>query len=132
MIEIVFPDDWSERLAWLTAVATMVIGLALMLFPRTFGHYLGLSFRSDTNNGVSELRGAFGGMWIGLGLACLLLAQPFTYFALGLAFFGAVIGRLISLLVDRTFNPHCLIATALEALGAYFPLRFAMESFGLI
>lgn len=132
MIEIVFPDDWSERLAWLTAVATIMIGLVLMLIPRTFGHFLGLAFRSGTNNGVSELRGAFGGMWVGLGLACILLAQPFTYFALGLAFLGAVLGRLISLAADRTFNLHCLIATAIEAMGAYFPLRFALEAFGLV
>ena len=33
-----------------------------------------------------------GGMWVGLGLACLLLAQPFTYFALGLGYLFAVIG----------------------------------------
>ncbi len=132
MIEIVFPDDWSERLAWLTAVATMVIGLAVMLFPQKIGHLLGLAVRSDTNNGLSELRGSFGGMWVGLGLACIILAQPFTYFALGLAFIGALLGRLIAMVVDRSFNIHCLAATVIAALGAYFPLRFALEVFGLV
>ena len=131
MIEIVFPDDWPERLAWLTAVATILVGLALMVIPRTFGHFLGLAFRPDTNNGVSEVRGAFAGMWLGLGLACILLAQPFTYFALGLAFLGAVLGRLISLVADRTFNLHCLTAIAIEALGAYFTLKFPLAAFGL-
>ena len=132
MIEIVFPDDWSERLAWLTAVATILVGLALMVIPRTFGHFLGLAFRPDTNNGVSEVRGAFAGMWLGLGVACILLAQPFTYFALGLAFLGAVLGRLISLVADRTFNLHCLIAIIIEALGAYFTLKFPLAAFGLV
>ena len=132
MIEITFPDQWPERLAWITAMATVLIGLGLMLAPRPFMHWLGLTPRSSTNNGVSEVRGPFGGMWVGMGLACLLLAQPFTYFALGMAFFFAVIGRLISFVVDRTFNIHCIVATVFEVLSAYFPLRFAAEAFGLL
>lgn len=71
-------------------------------------------------------------MWVGLGLACIILAQPFTYFALGLAFLGALLGRLIAMVVDRSFNLHCLVATVIVALGAYFPLRFALEVFGLV
>ena len=132
MIEIVFPDDWSERLAWLTALATTTLGLVMMLFPRSFAGFLGLAVHGDSKKGVSELRGAFGGMWLGLGVACILLAQPFTYFALGLAFLGAVMGRLISMIFDRAYGPHCLIATVIEVLGAYFPLRFALEAFGLV
>ena len=132
MIEIVFPEDWSERLAFITALVTMVLGLGLMLMPRGFGRFLGLMAVSGSNNGLSEIRGPFGGIWLGLGLACIILAQPFTYFALGVAFLGAVLGRLISMVFDRTFNLHCLIATVIELLGAYFPLKFALEVFGLI
>ena len=132
MIEIVFPDDGLEKLASLTAVVTMVLGLALMIVPRRFAQFLGLQPVAGSNNGVSEIRGPFGGMMLGLSLACIILAQPFTYFALGLAFLGAVLGRLISMVFDRTFNAHCLIATAIELLGAYFTLNFALQAFGLI
>ena len=132
MIEIAFPEDWSERMAFITAVATMFIGLGLMIFPRLAGRLIGLGPIGTTNNGLSEFRGAFGGVWFGLGLACIILAQPFTYFALGLAFLGAVIGRLISMVFDRTFNIHCVIATVFEVLAVYFPLKFALEVFGLI
>ena len=132
MIEIVFPDDWSERLAFLTALVTMVLGLGLMLVPRRFGRFLGLAPVEGTNNGLSEIRGPFGGMMLGLGLACIILAQPFTYFALGIAFLGAVLGRLISFVFDRTFNLHCIIALIIELLGAYLPLKFALEVFGLL
>ena len=132
MIEIVFPDDGLERLAFLTAVVTMVLGLGLMAVPRRFGRFLGLQPVAGTNNGVSEIRGPFGGMMMGLGLACIILAQPFTYFALGLAFVGAVLGRLVSMVFDRTLNAHCLIATFIELLGAYFTLNFALQAFGLI
>lgn len=132
MIEIVFPDDLSERLAWLTAVVTILFGLTLMLVPASFGRFLGLVALEGTRNGLSEIRGPFGGFWAGLGVACILLAQPFTYFALGLAYLFAVIGRLLSLFFDRTFSLHCLLATFVEILGAIFPLYFAFDAFGLI
>ena len=132
MVEIVFPEDWSERLAFMTALITMVLGLGLMLMPRRLGKFIGLMPISGSNNGLSEIRGPFGGMWLGLGLACIILAQPFTYFALGVAFLGAVLGRLISVVFDRTFNLYCLIATVIELLWAYFPLKFALEVFGLL
>ena len=69
---------------------------------------------------------------VGLGVSCILLAQPFTYIALGLAFGFAVIGRLISFVVDRTFNEHCVVVTILELLAAYFPLRFAFEALVMV
>ena len=132
MVDFVFPDQWPERMAWITALATVIIGLGLMLVPKPFMRWLGLAAGGETQNGVSEVRGPFGGVWVGLGVSCLLLAQPFTYFALGMAFLFAVIGRIISFVADRTFNLHCVVATIFEALSAYFPLRFAAEAFGLI
>ena len=132
MIEIVFPDDGSERLAWLTAVVVMMIGLGLMVVPRRFAYFLGLIMRGDSNNGVSELRAAMGGVWAGLGFACIILAQPFTYFALGMALAFAVIGRLVSFVFDRSFSLHCILATVFEAICCFFVLKFAFEALGLI
>jgi hypothetical protein len=132
MIEIAFPYDLSERLAWLTAMATILAGLAFMILPQRISHLVGLAIRPDSKNGLSELRGPFGGMMVGLGVSCILLAQPFTYIALGLAFGFAVIGRLISFVVDRTFNEHCVVVTILELLAAYFPLRFAFEALVMV
>ncbi len=132
MIEIAFPEEWTERWAFITATVTMLIGLAAMIMPVRVGRLMGLFFHDDARQGLSEMRGPIGGMWVGLGLACLLLAQPFTYFALGLGYLFAVIGRLLSLIVDRTFMLYCLIAIGLELLAAYFPLRFALEAFGLL
>ena len=132
MIEIVFPVEFSERLAWLTALATIAVGLAFMILPRQAGHLVGFALRPDNRNGLSEIRGPFGGFMVGMGVSCILLAQPFTYFALGLAFGFAVIGRLISFVADRTVNTHCVVVTIIEALAAYFPLRFAFEAFGLV
>jgi len=127
MIELAFPFSTGEWLAWLTALATVLIGFALMVVPRSFMNLLGLAPKAGTQNGVSEVRGPFGGMWVGMGLACLLLAQPLVYLALGLAFAFAVIGRLISFVFDRTFNIHCCVATVFEALSAFFPIAYALQ-----
>lgn len=132
MIEIVFPHEFSEQLAFLTAWATVLIGAAMMVFPVRMARFLGLTLLEGSQNGISQIRGPFAGMWVGLGVACIILAQPFTYFALGVAFLFAVLGRLVSFVFDRTFNLHCLIATAIEVAGACFTLHFALQAFGLV
>lgn len=131
MIEITVPYEWPERLAWLVAIATVLIGLTLMAAPARMGGLLGLAPVGGNNNGLSEIRGPVGGVWVGMGLACLLLAQPFTYFALGMAFVIAVVGRIVSFFADRTFNAHCIAVTIFESLCAYFPLKFAGSALGL-
>ena len=87
MIEIAFPEEWTERWAFITATVTMLIGLAAMIMPVRMGRLMGLFFHDDARQGLSEMRGPIGGMWVGLGLACLLLAQPFTYFCAGIGLF---------------------------------------------
>ena len=127
MIEFAWPMSTGEWLAFLTGLATFLIGVALMVIPRGFMHVLGLAPREDTNNGVSEVRGPFGGMWAGLGLASILLAQPLVYLALGVAFAFCVIGRIISFAADRTFNIHCVVATLFEIASAVFPIAYALQ-----
>ncbi len=129
MIEIAFPDFWPERLAWIVALLTLLTGVAAMVIPRSMMSLFGLTTVEGTNNGVSEVRAIIGGFFIGTGLACLLMAQPFTYFALGVAFFFAFIGRLVSFVFDRTFNLHCCAALVIEGLAAYFPLQFVFMAF---
>jgi hypothetical protein len=129
MIELAFPDFWPERLAWLIALATLLTGFSGMIMPRGMMKAVGLAGSVDVPNGVSEFRSSVGGAMCGVGLACLLMAQPFTYFALGLMFFFACVGRVVSFVADGTFNKHCLFFLLIEALGAYFPLQFVYFAF---
>lgn len=126
MIEFAWPFSTGEWLAWITAVMTILIGLVVMLLPRAFMGFMGLATKGDTNNGVSEIRGPFGGTFVGFGLAAIILAQPLVYIALGFAFAFAVVGRLISFFADRTFNMHCVAATILEIAAAFFPLAYGL------
>ena len=129
MVEIAFPDFWPERLAWLVALATFFTGIVVMVVPRRMMVLLGLAGAVGTNIGVSEVRATMGGFLVGVGLSCLLMAQPLTYFALGLMFFFAALGRIISFFADGTFNKHCVFFFVVEALGAFFPLQFVYAAF---
>ncbi len=126
-ITLSWPYSTGEWLAWLTALVTLGIGLALMIIPRRFIYVLGLVPREDSPNGVSEVRGAVGGMWAGIALACLLLAQPLVYLALGLAFFTAVIGRVVSFVADKSFNLHCVAATVFEGVAATLLILYGLQ-----
>lgn len=120
------PQSTGEWLAALAAAATFLVGLALMIAPRRMMGLVGLSAGSPA--GISEIRGAFGGSWAGLGLAALLLAQPLVYLALGMAYAVAVSGRLLSFAADRALSARVVILTAVEALMAFaliaYPLRW--------
>lgn len=76
-------------------------------------------------------RGALdhGRIYLGLGLCCILLAQPLLYMALGFSWAFTAFGRMISMLSDggnKLYNWLWLVvALALAAL----PLAFA---FGLV
>lgn len=130
MVEFVFPQSLGEWLAWLTAFVTLIVGLALMLMPRFVMMVDGLQTVDGRKDGYSAMRGPFGGVYVGFAVAVLMLhPQPLLYLALGFAFCGALVGRLISLLVDRAINSTIIIGTLAELAGAFFPLAYA---FGVI
>ena len=127
-IQFTLPQTTGETLAWLVALGSFLIGIGVMLAPRVLMSIVGL--QATAASGTSEVRAIFGGMMGGLGLACLLLSpQPLLYFALGLAFFFAVIGRIISLAADRALSGVVWAGLLLEVAGAFFPLSY---TFGII
>lgn len=127
MIEFNLPFTSGEWYAFIVAVLVMLIGVAIMVAPRPAMGFLGLAPDAAHPEGVSEIRAALGGLWAGLGLAAILLAQPLVYIALGLALAFAVIGRIISIVADGSFGKHCVAATVLEAACAFFPLAYGLQ-----
>lgn len=124
-IQFFAPQTTGEWLAAIAAAVTALVGLALMVVPRRTMQMLGLEPRRAA--GISEIRGAFGGSWVGFGLAAVLLAQPLIYLALGLAYVIMVIGRLISFLADRSFSALTVAATLAEALAAFMLLAYPLQ-----
>jgi hypothetical protein len=101
-------------LAPLGALLTIALGLLGLLAPLHAARMVGL--KPESHRGVSELRATYGGLFTGLGLACLVLQAPAAYAVAACAWLGAALARLVSMTVDR--NPSWLNAggVALECL----------------
>jgi hypothetical protein len=109
--------------ALLGPLACLALGVAALLAPATFGARTGLAATGAL--GRSELRAVFGGVFIGLAAACLVLAVPAVYWAAAAAFAGGAAAKLLSAALERGVLPAALpglvvdlAAAALFVLGA--------------
>lgn len=123
------PTTQGEWLAWSVAVITLLFGLFLMFAPRIALKVLRLSTPDQRPQALSTIRATVAGPYIGLGVACLLFAQPFLWMALGCVWGFVLFGRLISMMSDRTNSFYNWMAVVLEIILASGPLLFA---FGFI
>lgn len=127
-MELAFPWPFSrgEWLAWSSAAITVLIGLALFLAPRTGLRLLGLRAAPERPAAVAEARATMAGFHLGLGLACILLAQPLLYLALGASWAFAAFGRLISILSDAGSTLYNWTQLVVALVLAGLPLAFAL------
>ncbi|MBN1665722.1 MAG: DUF4345 family protein [Anaerolineales bacterium] len=104
-----------DILYFLIAIATIATGLVALIRPRSITGFIGL--QAPGGRGISELRSIFGGTFLGLGIAPLLLGDP-AYTMLGLTY--ALIGaaRAISILIDRSTENSNIISLVVEILFA--------------
>lgn len=123
------PITQGEWLAWSSAVATTAFGLVLLFAPRISLRLLRLQTAPERDHAVASVRGTLAGFPLGLGLSCILLAQPLLYMALGFSWLFAAFGRIVSMLSDRGGTFYNLAALLLELALAALPLGFA---FGLL
>ena len=81
------------------ALLTVAFGAFGFLAPRYTASALDMQTTTSTM-GLSELRAGSGGLFVSMGLWCLLSGDAVAYFALGVAYAGAGAGRALSLLLD--------------------------------
>lgn len=80
------------------ALGTIVTGLISLFRPLSVTGFTGL--RPDGARGLSEIRAVLGGLFIGSGLAVLLLNEPGAAKTLGFAYLGTGLARLFSIFMD--------------------------------
>ena len=124
-----WPMSQGEWLAWGVAVFTLFSGLFFLFAPRAGLRFLRLQTAPAHPEALSESRGTIAGFYLGLGLSCILLAQPLLYMALGFSWAFTAFGRLVSMMSDRGVTLHNLGAIVLEIALAALPLIYA---FGLV
>ena len=91
------------------ALATAATGLLAFVKPEAVYGFTGLT--APGARGVSEVRAVFGGLFIALGLAPILLGQ---YQILGLGYLAIAVTRTFSIIVDKSYAQSNFISLAIE------------------
>lgn len=117
-MELYFPTEPGEQIAFVCAAITAVIGLIILLFPGACLRLSAFQVGEARPEGYGSVRSA-GGQYVALGLMPILLAQDWFYMALGLVLGLGACGRLLSLVLDRGATAKnglfCLLQVALSA-----------------
>ena len=64
--------------------------------------------------GVSEIRATYGGLFLAMGVTCLVIQSPDAYLIAGASWFGAGLLRFPALVLDKGSFPKALRGAALE------------------
>ena len=124
--EFPWPLSQGEWMAWSCAAVTIAFGLIMLFLPRTGLRILRLQTAPDHPEAIAEARGTMAGFYLGLGISCILLAQPLLYTALGFSWLFTVFGRIVSMLSDRGNTLYNWISLVIEVVLAGLPLAFSL------
>jgi hypothetical protein len=94
------------------AILTIGTGLLCLIRPRAVLGFTGLAVPGE--RGVTEIRAILGGGFIGLGVAPLLLNTPAAYKMLGITYLLIGAGRIVGMVLGRSFERSNWISLAFE------------------
>ncbi|MGK9053292.1 AGROH133_08824 family phage infection protein [Xaviernesmea oryzae] len=122
-MELYFPTELGEQLAFICAAATALLGLFALVFPASILRLTAFQIGQVRPEGYAAVRSA-GAHHLGLGLAAIMLAQDWIYMVLGIALGFAALGRLVSCAFDRAFTPRNIAFFLLQVVLAGGPLAY--------
>ena len=100
-------------LGFIGASISIIAGLLGFLWPNRVSKVVGLKIPSAL--GVSEFRATYGGLFIGGGLAVLVIQSGEAAAVLGCGWAGAFFARAISLLIDKSRSKENVAGLVIEA-----------------
>nr|MBP7356433.1 DUF4345 family protein [Longilinea sp.] len=86
-------------------------GLLALVKPTAVYGFTGLT--APGARGISEIRSIFGGLFIGVGVAPLFLGSV-AYQMLGIGYLAIALARLVSILLDKSYDKSNWISLAIE------------------
>jgi hypothetical protein len=95
----------------LAAIATIVVGLVSLIWPRKVFAFTGLN--APGPRGITEIRAVLGAFFVGLG-ACALIYGKQTYDMLGITYFLVAAARIVSMFYDHSVERSNIISAASE------------------
>lgn len=98
--------------AQIGAAISILAGCLGLVWPRRVSTVIGLHLPGPL--GVSEFRATYGGLFIGAGLAVLLIGTREAALVLGAAWGGAFIARAVSLVIDRSRSKENIAGLVIE------------------
>jgi hypothetical protein len=96
----------------IAALGTIATGLISLFRPSSVTGFTGLS--APGPRGITEIRAVLGGLFVGVGLAPLLLKEPAAYRMLGIMYLAIAIARAVSIVVDKSFEQSNIISLVVE------------------
>jgi hypothetical protein len=103
--------DFLMVLKIVAALATIATGVLAFSKPNAVYGFIGLT--APGARGVSEIRSIFGGLFIGLGIAPLILGNS-AFRMLGLGYLAIAAARAFSIAFDHSYDRSNLISLVTE------------------
>jgi len=104
------------------SVITLGLGALGLTRPQAVASFTSIQALGLT--GVSEIRATYGGFFLALGAYALYAQAAEVFLVVGLAWLGAALGRLASVVIDRSRAPKNLAGIVFEsAVGALLLIR---------
>ncbi|RWX75170.1 DUF4345 domain-containing protein [Neorhizobium lilium] len=122
-MELYFPTELGEQLAFIGASATALLGLVILLLPGPVLRLAAFQVGDVRPEGYGSVRAA-GAQYIALGVLPILLAQDWFYMALGIALGLGAGGRLVSFVFDRGLTLRNVLIFLLQVVLAAGPLAY--------
>ncbi len=108
-------------LQFIAIIATIAIGIFSLVAPRKIEGFTGL--KALGGRGTAEIRAIFGGVFIGMGIAALLLEKSIAYPMFGIIYLTMGLVRVVTIFLDKSRESSNLISIASELLfGVLFLL----------
>jgi hypothetical protein len=101
-----------KTLQLIAVIATILTGLVSLVNPLGVQGFTGLT--APGGRGVTEIRSLLGGLFIGLGIAVLLLGARATYQMLGITYLAIGLVRFLSIFLDKSSVQSNWISLAVE------------------
>jgi len=99
--------------ATIGAGISVVAGVLGFLWPQQVSKAIGLGLPSQL--AVSEFRATYGGLFMGAGLAVLIIGSSDAAKVLGAAWAGAFVARAASVVIDRSRSKENTAGLVIEA-----------------
>jgi uncharacterized membrane protein len=101
-----------DILQTLVLLATVAIGVLALIRPEATVGFTGLAPTSV--RGTSEIRAILGGLFVGLGIAPLVLGTVEAYQVIGIGYLAVAAARAFSIIYDRSYAGSNLISLGTE------------------